>query len=633
MSSSAAAQDSATQDPATQDSATQDPADPVTAAPTAGAAGQPGASMLEASGWRDMFRLLVPHRGAVVLGAVLSLVSGLVALAQPLVAKWIVDALEARESVLEPLVLLTAIVVGAAVVGAWSHYVLARIAESVVLDTRRSVVRRILRLRMSEVGRFPPGDLMARATSDTALLREALSQTLVDALRGVVLLLAIAAMMYLMDPVLLLVTAGVLVAASLLIGVIIPYFQRYSRKVQEAVADLNAVLERALGAFRTIKASGSEPGEAAAMDRANRQAYSYGLKLARLGGVVGGVALLAIHVSYLVVLGVGAARVVSGAIPISTLIAFLLYLFALIEPVAGLIGAGAGFSTGVAAVRRVRDVTDLAVEPIDLDRDPRAAPARHTRPATVEFRDVRFRYPGPDTALVHDGVDFAVPPLGMTALVGPSGAGKSTVFALIERFYRPESGRVLLDGRDVGDWSLDQLRATIGYVEQDAPILAGTLRENLLLGVGEVEPDRLREVLVRCRLAALVDALPAGVDSPVGHRGSSLSGGERQRVAIARALLRRPRLLLLDEATSQLDAVNEAALRETVSDLARELTVLVVAHRLSTVVRADRILVMDNGRIRAAGGHAELLDGDELYRELASVQLLTSVDSGDDPVG
>jgi len=225
-------------------------------------------------------------------------------------------------------------------------------------------------------------------------------------------------------------------------------------------------------------------------------------------------------------------------------------------------------------------------------------------------------------------VSFTVPPRGMTAFVGPSGAGKTTVFSLIERFYEPDAGRVLVDGRDVRDWPLGELRAAIGYVEQDAPVLSGTLRENLLFGAPDAGDDDLAEVLRTTRLDGQVARLPDGLDTLVGHRGTRLSGGERQRVAIARALLRRPRLLLLDEATSQLDAVNEAALRDTIADAAHTTTVLVVAHRLSTVTMADRIIVIDGGRVRAVGTHAELLASDPLYAELAATQFLTPAAAG-----
>jgi ATP-binding cassette subfamily C protein len=196
------------------------------------------------------------------------------------------------------------------------------------------------------------------------------------------------------------------------------------------------------------------------------------------------------------------------------------------------------------------------------------------------------------------------------------------VFALLERFHETTGGRVLVDGKDVQDWSLSELRSAIGYVEQDAPVLAGTLRENLVFAAPGATDDDIRDVLARTKLDSLVERLPHGLDTPVGHRGSKLSGGERQRAAIARALLRRPRMLLLDEATSQLDAVNELALRDVITEVARETTVLVVAHRLSTVTGADRIVVMDAGRVRAVGNHEQLVAEDPLYAQLAATQFL-----------
>jgi ATP-binding cassette subfamily C protein len=272
-------------------------------------------------------------------------------------------------------------------------------------------------------------------------------------------------------------------------------------------------------------------------------------------------------------------------------------------------------------VARIQETERLPIEPPD---PPGALPLAGAAPATVTFENVTFRYreEPPD---IHRGVSFDIPAGGMTAFVGPSGAGKTTVFSLIERFYEVESGRILLDGIDVRDWPIAELRAAIGYVEQDAPVLSGPLRENLLYGAPDATEDELREVVATARLDGLVAQLPEGLDTAVGHRGTKLSGGERQRVAIARALLRRPRLLLLDEATSQLDAVNEAALRDTIADVADRTTVLVVAHRLSTVAMADRIVVMDAGEVRAVGTHRELVEGDPLYAELAATQFLATV--------
>ncbi|CAM5638810.1 ABC transporter ATP-binding protein OS=Streptomyces tendae OX=1932 GN=F3L20_16870 PE=4 SV=1 [Streptomyces tendae] len=304
-----------------------------------------------------------------------------------------------------------------------------------------------------------------------------------------------------------------------------------------------------------------------------------------------------------------------------TLVAFLLFVFYLMSPIQQVVGAITQYQTGRAALGRIQDALRLPAEP---PARPVPLPSPGARPASVAFRDVRFRY-ADDLPYIHHGVSFEVPGRGMTAFVGPSGAGKTTVFSLIERFYDPDSGEITLDGRSLADWELASLRAAIGYVEQDAPVLSGSLRDNLLLGNPESDEAALTAVLKTTRLDGLVDRLPDGLETLVGHRGTKLSAGRRaQRVAIARALLRRPRLLLLDEATSQLDAVNEAALRDTVADVARTTTVLVVAHRLSTVTTADRIVVMDAGRVRAVGTHRELVTADPLYAELAATQFLSN---------
>jgi ABC-type multidrug transport system fused ATPase/permease subunit len=226
-------------------------------------------------------------------------------------------------------------------------------------------------------------------------------------------------------------------------------------------------------------------------------------------------------------------------------------------------------------------------------------------------------------------MSFEIPACGLTAIVGPSGAGKSTVFALLERYYEPEMGTITVDGRDIRDWPLPELRASIGYAEQDAPVLAGTLRENFCLAAHKASDQEVHAVAALTRLDELLERLPQGLETFVGHRGTTLSGGERQRIAIARALLRRPRILLLDEATSQLDAANELALRELVQTVAESTTVVVVAHRLSTVLSADRILLLDEGRLRAVGTHQTLLATDELYRGFATTQLLDSASPAD----
>ncbi|WP_371542534.1 ABC transporter ATP-binding protein [Streptomyces sp. NBC_00554] len=574
----------------------------------------------EAPAWRLLIGYVRPHRWALLAGGLLALTTGATGLVLPLVARGLIDDLSHDRPIAGALFGMAALVVTNAAVGATGSYVLRRTAESVVLGARRALSSYLLRLRIPAVDRSEPGDLMARITSDTTLLREVTTDSLVGFGTGGLTLVATVVMMGLVDPVLLGVTLAVILCAGTVLGVIVPRINRASKKAQDAVGVMGASLERILGALRTIKASGAEHREEQVIHAAAEESWRQSVHAAKWSAAAGNTAGLAMQIAFITVLAVGGARVATGAIDVGTLVAFLLYVFYLMSPIQQVVGAITQYQTGAAALARIQEALQLPAEPAAL---PAPLPTPGAEPAALAFDDVRFRY-GDDLPYVHHGVTFGVPARGMTAFVGPSGAGKTTVFSLIERFYDPEAGVITFDGRRLDDWDLPQLRSSIGYVEQDAPVLSGSLLDNLRLGNPDADDTEVTRVLKTTRLDGLVSRLPRGLDTLVGHRGTKLSGGERQRVAIARALLRRPRLLLLDEATSQLDAVNEAALRDTVADVSRTTTVLVVAHRLSTVTMADRIVVMDAGRVRAVGTHRELVAGDPLYAELAATQFLAT---------
>ncbi|MBW4700404.1 ABC transporter ATP-binding protein [Micromonospora sp. RL09-050-HVF-A] len=604
-----------------------------------------------AAGERHWLRMIAgyvrPHRGPFVAAAVLLLASSLLGLAQPLAAKALIDGLTAGQGVGRALVVLTGLVIIAAVLLGVGNYLILRTAEAVALDGRRGLVRHLLRLTVPALQRQAPGDLLARVAGDTMLLRQIASQSLIDIFTGGVMLLGAVALMAVVDLALLGVTAVVVVLLVVIMGLLMPRIRAAALRSQESVGDMGAALERALGAFTTMKASGTEATEAARIDAAALTAYRQGVSLARWGSVAGTSAGLAIQVAFLVVLGVGGARVASGAMPVSALVAFLLYVAYLSHPVMQLVGAGTYLQIGRAALTRIAEIDALPTEPIDL---PPAPPVRAATPATtatgvlagpagaggpttttgagsargpaeVVFEQVCFRYPDRDEPALRD-LTLTVPAGGLTALVGPSGSGKTTVLALIERFTEPQQGRILVDGRPLADWPLAELRAAIGYVEQDVAVLAGTLRENVAYATPGATDEEIHAVLRTTRLSTLLDRLGGDLDAPIRHRGLSLSGGERQRIAVARALLRRPRLLLLDEVTSQLDAANEAALREVIQEISRRTTVVVVAHRLSTVLAAEKIVVLENGTARSVGSHPELVRTDALYASLAAEQAL-----------
>ncbi|WP_435811470.1 ABC transporter ATP-binding protein [Streptomyces rubiginosohelvolus] len=558
-----------------------------------------------------------PHRGVLIRAGLLSLAGSGAGLAMPLMAKHAVDTFADGRSPVAPLVALTALVLAGACLSAYGSFLMSRTGEGVVLRARDQLVGRIMRLKVPAVDRLTPGDLQSRVTSDTTLLRTVLSSGLVESFNSVLMLLGTIALMAYMDLTLLGVTLVVVVGIGAVTSLLMPRIQRAQLKAQESVGAMGAALDRVLQAFRTVKASGAEERETAAVAAAARHAHDRGVTVAKWSSVTEVTMTMSIQLAFLAVLGVGGARAASGSLEVSSLIAFLLYLFYLMGPIGGLVEGWTGLQSGLAAVRRIDEVESLPGEPAEETRELTKGDGG---PLGVAFQDVSFGY-GDERAPAHQGVTFDVPAGGMVALVGPSGAGKSTVFSLLERFYDHEAGTITVGGRDIRDWPLAELRGSLAYVEQDAPVLAGTLRENLLFAAPDADEKELAAAVTRTRLDALVERLPEGLDTAVGHRGVTLSGGERQRIAIARALLRHPRLLLLDEVTSQLDAVNEQALRDVILELAERTTVLVIAHRLSTVRHADRIVVLEEGRVRTAGTHEELIEGDELYRELATTQL------------
>ena len=588
----------------------------------------------ERASLREMYGYIRPQRLALLAGAVLSLATGATGLLLPLIVRLLIEDLSRHRGITVVIVAMCLLMLADAALGAAGSYVLLRAAETIVLTARKRVIDRLIRITVGALDRSEPGDLMARATADTVLLRGAISGAAVGFAIGSLTLLGALVLMGVVDVVLLGVALGALSTVVVMDSVVMPRIGNQTRIAQQSLGAMTSALERVLGSFRTVKASGAEQREGARLHEAAEQVWRANLRADLWQAVVGNTTELSIQFAFLAVLAVGGAQVASGTVSVGTLVAFLLYIIYMMGPLNQVTNAITQYQVGAAAATRILQAERLPAEPIEAGGETettratgdarQATQAAPPGPLSVEFDQVRFSYR--DRLPAHHGVSFSIPPGGMTAFVGPSGAGKTTVFSLVERFYGAEDGRVLVGGMDVRDWPLAELRAAIGYVEQDAPVLSGTLRENLLFGSPQAGEGQLDEAVAIARLTELIARLPEGLETLVGHRGQRLSGGERQRVAIARALLRRPRLLLLDEVTSQLDAINEAALRETISEVARLTTVLVVAHRLSTVMMADRIIVMDAGLVQATGTHAELVAASPLYAELAATQFLAQAD-------
>ncbi|WP_078856977.1 ABC transporter ATP-binding protein [Streptomyces sp. NBRC 109706] len=572
---------------------------------------------------RTLLAYAAPHRLVLLASLLLVLAAGAAGLAQPLLARAVLESLGGDGGVLAPVLALAVLVVAGATLTGLQSWWQQRTAQRVVRQVRTDLVHRLIRLRVPELDRHAPGDLVARVTSDSTLVQSAATDGLVNVANGTLTVAGALVLMGVVHPGLLAVTVGVLATVAVLLTLVLPRIRQAVARAQGAVGAVGAALDRVLGAARTVKANGAEARETATAEAAIDEAYRAGLSGARYAAWASVLTGVAIQGAFLAVLGVGGALVASGDLDTPSLIAFLLYVFYLASPLGALVAGLGTLQQGLGAVGRIEQVAALPIEE-DVDDTAVDAAAPSPPPAAalaVELREIAFGYPGRGTGL--NGVSWSAPAGGQTALVGLSGAGKTTTFALLQRFYEPDAGTILIGGRDISTLGRAELRRRIAYVEQDSPVLAGTLEANLRYAAPDATGNEVAEVLRVTRLDTLLARLPDGLATEVGTRGVALSGGERQRLAIARALLRRPQVLLLDEATAQLDARNEQALREAVEAVSRTCTVIVIAHRLSTVTGADRIVVMELGRVRAVGTHAELVAGDGLYRELAASQLLT----------
>lgn len=560
------------------------------------------------------------HRGALAAVCVLALTGVALQLGQPFLIRRVLTAVQASEPYRPVAVAVLLVMVAGAGLGAVQQFLLQRTGEAIVFTARRTLIEHLLRLPVSVYDERQSGDLVSRVGADTTQLRSVVTAAVVDLVSGALLVLGSVVAMALIDPLLLGVSLVPVALGAVAVRLLGRRLRTLGESVQAEVGALTAAVTRALGAIRTIRVAGATRRESAQVVRAADRARAAGVRLALVTAQIGPVVRLALQGAFVAVIGVGGYRVAQGAMSVGDLVAFILFLFTLALPLAQVGDAVAQIQSGLGAVSRIQEILELPDEERALRARP-ATTASSARPAPLlEFDRVSFRYP--HGAQVLREVSFRVPDGGTTALVGPSGAGKSTILALVARLYEISGGAIRLRGRDIRDYPLAELRAALGYVEQEAPVLAGTVRDNLTLAAPDAPESAIRRVTAAVNLAETLARSPAGLDAPVGDGGVLFSGGERQRLAVARSLLSAAPLLLFDEPTAHLDARNEHALQTTLETLAAGRTVLVVAHRLATVVRAEQIVVIDAGRAVAAGRHEELMKTDQLYQEFATRQLL-----------
>ena len=593
------------------------------------------------AGPRDLFRL-AKGRGRLLVGVgLLAIVSSGLTLAIPSFISRLFSSGTFKFPGMGMIGAFLGLILASGVATVFQHYYLQKVGESIVNDARRKLSRHLLRLQIKEYDERSTGDLISRVASDTSRLRTGFLQIFVAGTTGIPLILGAGVIMLVIDPVLLGTAVTFIILLSILIAVISRVVQGTSLAAQHELGELTSRVERDMTAIRTIRAANATASESASLDEQVETTWQACLKVAKVQSVVMPIATAGLQVSAIVVILTGAYRMSTGALSMAGLIQFASLLFILMSPLSQMMAAVSELHSSLASLERVNEIFDLPQEDeVDVvNLLPQAtlnlsAPAlrrRRSRALAIEFEDVYFTYGArefgtgleddPDSLVLH-GLNLTVPEGRRVAIVGPSGAGKSTVLQLVERFYDVDGGAIRVFGKDIRDYSREDLRRHLGYVEQDSPVLSGTLRQNLTLGTPDITDDQCLAALNAVNLEYLASRSSLGLEALVGESGAGLSGGERQRLAIARSLLSGRKILLFDEATANLDSHNERQIGDVLTNLRGNHTVLVVAHRLSTIMDADLIHVLEHGRLVASGQHHQLVEMSTIYRNLAKEQHL-----------
>ena len=496
-------------------------------------------------------------------------------------------------------------------------YLVTWLGERVVADVRRDVFRHVIGLSPGFFETTRTGEVLSRLTTDTTLLQVVVGTSVPIALRNILTLVGGVALLFATSPRL---TGLVFLVVPLVLIPVIVYgkqVRKLSRASQDRVADVGVYVDESLSNIRTVQAFNHEPIDRARFQERVENAFDTAIKRTIARASLTAMVILLVFGAIAVVLWIGGHAVLDGEITAGQLSAFVFYSVVVAGSVGGLSDVVGDLQRAAGATERLFDLLSTETT-IDAPDNPTPLPSPvHGR---VGFDNVVFHYPSrPDTAAL-DGFDLRVQEGEKVALVGPSGAGKTTVFQLLLRFYDPSQGRVLLDGVDLQDADPADLRRHTGLVPQEPVIFSADAMENIRYGRPEARDDEVVAAAEAANARAFIEELPDGFSSFLGERGVRLSGGQRQRIAIARAILKNPAVLLLDEATSSLDAESEKVVQEALDHLMQGRTTLIIAHRLATVLKADRLVVMDRGRIVETGTHHELLEHNGLYARLAALQ-------------
>jgi len=564
-----------------------------------------------------------PYRVRLAIALLALLIAGVLGLAFPQVVRMLIDAafVERDSAKLNRLALLLVGVFAAQAGFSFLRtYLLSYAGERIVADVRTQVYNHLTRLPVAFFADRRVGELTSRLASDVSVVQTVTTGSITELLRLSILLIGGVTIIFITNTrlsLLMLAIVPVVIVGAQFYG---RYVRRLSTRVQDRLAEANSVLEETLSAIRIVQSFVREEYERARY----RDRIQDSLKLAVRRAVASGgfiaFIILVVYSGIAVVLWFGSRMVIAGQMSAGDLIAFVLYTFFVGGAVGGMSELYGQFNQAIGATRRVFELLDTEPE----IRDPENPATLENVQGHVQLIDVHFTYPDERALPVLKGVTIEAKPGEIIALVGPSGAGKSTLVALIPRFYDVTLGAILVDGHDIRSLRIADLRGAIGMVPQETTLFGGPVRENIAYGRLGASEAEIEAVARAAHAHEFIVDFPDGYETVVGERGVKLSGGQRQRIAIARALLKDPAILILDEATSSLDSESEQLVQDALETLMRGRTTFVIAHRLSTVRRADRIIVLDEGRIVEDGTHEELLGGGGLYKRLHDIQFRDS---------
>ncbi len=553
---------------------------------------------------------------ALIFGLLASLITTLVGLIVPLLTRNLVDGFSV-ESLSVPLIIgIVAAFIIQAIINGVSIYLLSKVGQRIVAGLRDKMWIRLIRLRVGYFDQHSSGETVSRVVSDTGVVRNLITDHFPNFVTGIVSIIGAVIILLILDWKMTLI---MLLAVPVTVLIMIPLGQRMakiSRTLQDETAEFSGHVQQTISEIRLMKSSTAETVEEQKGMNGIQQLFKTGMREAKIYAIIAPLMYVVMMAVIVTIIGYGGIRVAEGTMSTGSLVAFLLYLFQIIMPVTTFAMFFTELQKAKGATERIIGILELPLEEGQQGKELDIA----GKPLRVS--GVTFSYETGEPVL--QDVSFEAQPGEMIAFAGPSGGGKTTVFGLLERFYEPQKGEILIGDIPIRELSINAWRDQIGYVSQESAMMGGTVRANLTYGLpetAEISDEQLWTVARMAYAEDFIKELPEGLDTQVGERGVKLSGGQRQRIAIARAFLRDPKILMMDEATASLDSQSEGIVQQALSRLMEGRTTLVIAHRLSTIVDADKIIFIEKGRVTGMGKHNELTGSHNLYREFAEQQL------------